>query len=68
MLQSCVICTRYVMLSGRLRTCGLMAWIGMQVAWSEKDAEALIRHRFRLEDNTKMNLGGLSMEVWTGLS
>jgi len=34
----------------------------------EKNAEARIRHRFRLEDNVKMDLGGLSMEVWIGLS
>jgi len=35
---------------------------------SEKDAEALLRHGFRLEDNIKMDLGGLGMEVWIGLS
>jgi hypothetical protein len=50
-------------------------WIGWRpaavITWCSLNPpkkKALIRHRFRLEDNIKMNLGGLSMEVWIGFS
>jgi hypothetical protein len=43
------------------------------VGWVRKTQKHLTdrqtdRHRFRLEDNIKMDLGGLSMEMWIGLS